>query len=313
MIPAEVRFASALVCAAVFGFLACRVLLELESVIRWRRALKERAASGVNGARPLLSSGLAAFLIDLALQQTLLARSKEGGSGRRPGSRKVLGGYAERVRLAGLSGRLSDEGMGRARVLACVLGGLVGAAFGLALSVQLALICGLLGLIAGWRGLHWALGCEAGARKRLMEGHLSEALDVLCLGLRSGLSFDYALKLYCRYFPGVLAGEMERALGEWGSGLKPREQALREVAAGYDSAVFQRVVESVIRSMRFGSPLADELESLAAEARQRHRADVEEKVMKAPVKMMLPVGALILPSMLILVLGPVLLGMVGGF
>ena len=35
--------------------------------------------------------------------------------------------------------------------------------------------------------------------------------------------------------------------------------------------------------------------------------------MKAPVKMMLPVGALILPSMLILVLGPVLLGMVGGF
>ena len=49
------------------------------------------------------------------------------------------------------------------------------------------------------------------------------------------------------------------------------------------------------------------------EARQSHKAYVEEKVMKAPVKMMLPVGTLILPSMLILVLGPVLLDLAQGF
>ena len=65
--------------------------------------------------------------------------------------------------------------------------------------------------------------------------------------------------------------------------------------------------------MRFGAPPAESLEVLAIEARQGHKAYVQEKVMKAPVKMMLPVGTLILPSMLILVLGPVLLDLMQGF
>ncbi len=33
---------------------------------------------------------------------------------------------------------------------------------------------------------------------------------------------------------------------------------------------------------------------------------------KAPVKMMLPIGVLILPAMLLLILGPVVLGLVQG-
>lgn len=43
-----------------------------------------------------------------------------------------------------------------------------------------------------------------------------------------------------------------------------------------------------------------------------HRAQVEERVAKAPVKMMVPTGTLILPAMLLLVLGPVLLELMEG-
>ena len=64
---------------------------------------------------------------------------------------------------------------------------------------------------------------------------------------------------------------------------------------------------------RFGSSLAESLESAAAEARAEHRARLEERVAKAPVKMMMPTGALILPAMLLLVLGPVLLELANGF
>lgn len=75
-----------------------------------------------------------------------------------------------------------------------------------------------------------------------------------------------------------------------------REDALRDLAASYDSPLFARVVESMVRSLRFGSSLAEGLESAAAEARAVHRAQVEERVAKAPVKMMVPTGTLILPA-----------------
>ena len=40
---------------------------------------------------------------------------------------------------------------------------------------------------------------------------------------------------------------------------------------------------------------------------------LQEAIAKAPVKMMLPTGTLILPAMLLLVLGPVLLELMEGF
>ena len=69
----------------------------------------------------------------------------------------------------------------------------------------------------------------------------------------------------------------------------------------------------MIRSLHFGTSLAESLESAAQEARGDYKAKREEQVAKAPVKMMLPTGTLILPAMLLLVLGPVLLELMEGF
>lgn len=127
------------------------------------------------------------------------------------------------------------------------------------------------------------------------------------LGLRSGLSLERSLSLYPRYFDTGLSRSVARAVSEWETGLVPREEALRRLARQYDSTLLNRVVEDAIRSLRFGSPLADALEQAASEARSQHRARMEERIAKAPVKMMLPVGTLILPAMLLLVMGPVIL------
>jgi tight adherence protein C len=69
----------------------------------------------------------------------------------------------------------------------------------------------------------------------------------------------------------------------------------------------------MVRSLRFGTSIAESLEASAAEARETHKARMEERVAKVAVKMMLPVGGLILPAMLLLVLGPVLLELMEGF
>ena len=92
----------------------------------------------------------------------------------------------------------------------------------------------------------------------------------------------------------------------------PRDRALRGLSDSYDSPMLSRIVEGMVRSLRFGTSLAETLESAAAEARSVHKAEVEERVAKAPVKMLIPVGALILPAMLIFVLGPIMIDLMEG-
>jgi tight adherence protein C len=96
-------------------------------------------------------------------------------------------------------------------------------------------------------------------------------------------------------------------------GLSTREDSLRAMEAEYASPLLSRVVDSMVRSLRFGTPMSESLEAAAIEARETHRARMEERVAKVAVKMMLPVGALILPAMLLLVMGPVLLELMDGF
>jgi len=55
------------------------------------------------------------------------------------------------------------------------------------------------------------------------------------------------------------------------------------------------------------------LDDAAVQSRAAWKAQLEEKVAKAPVKMMLPTGTLILPAMLLLVMGPILLELANGF
>ena len=91
------------------------------------------------------------------------------------------------------------------------------------------------------------------------------------------------------------------------------ENALRDFAASYDCDQLSRIVDSIIRSLKFGSTLSDILGEAAQQSRETYRAALAERVAKAPVKMMLPTGTLILPAMLLLVLGPILLELAGGF
>ncbi len=148
-------------------------------------------------------------------------------------------------------------------------------------------------------------------RRLEAERHLPEMLDAVALGMRSGLSFESSFWLYASRFEDDLALACRRACQSWESGLVGRDEALRKMAAEFDVPSLSRFVVNVQRALRFGSPIGRILESLASEARSCYRAKMEERVAKAPVKMLMPTAALILPAMLIMVMGPVVLEFVG--
>ena len=232
---------------------------------------------------------------------------------KRAGQTRAGASYQSWAPVAGCSKDITVSAFCEARtrltIVGALAGALVGAVFSVELAVLLALVASLLARALPMRSV------KAAARKRAVEAerHLSEMLEVVALGLRSGLTFDRSFALYGSHFDNEFARSCTKAYRKWSLGLMTREEALRDFAASYDCDQLSRIVDSVIRSLRFGSALSGILSEAAAQSRETYRTSMAERVAKAPVKMMLPTGTLILPAMLLLVLGPILLELAGGF
>ncbi len=158
---------------------------------------------------------------------------------------------------------------------------------------------------------------EARLRARQRDACLEELpdlIDVVALGMSAGISFDAALAIYCEKYDTYLSSQVADAMRSWGLGLATRSEALHELAGRLELPAFTTFVDTATESLAFGAPLARSLGEQSRSVRDRRRSDVEERIEKAPVKMLVPTGTLILPAMLLAVLGPLLasLGQLSG-
>ena len=92
----------------------------------------------------------------------------------------------------------------------------------------------------------------------------------------------------------------------WRLGVSTRGEALRALAERLGVGAFSTFVETVTESLQFGAPLVKSLTGQADAVRRARRTAVEERIEKAPVKMLVPTGGLVLPAMLLAILGPIL-------
>ncbi|WP_257301241.1 type II secretion system F family protein [Parafannyhessea umbonata] len=129
-------------------------------------------------------------------------------------------------------------------------------------------------------------------------------LDVLGLGLSSGLSFDASLELYCDRYDNELSHAFRAALVSWRLGMASRQEALWSLADETGVSAVRSFATTVTQALEFGSPLAEALERQSQEIRDERRSQVEEAIEKVPVKMLVPLGTLIVPAMLLSILGP---------
>lgn len=282
----------------------------------WRAAARRRAARAraLDEALPLEGAGgLERGVIRLAMR---LGHPGRGAPPRAPARTPRRGrkesSSADLVKRAGLEGRVDEDGLRAARLRLAGMGAAAGAVVGAVISLEMGLLLAAVAAAAGLYAPTWALRRLERERALELERSLPEMLEVVALGLRSGLSFDRSFQLYSMHFPSSFARSCASAQKSWSLGLRTRDEALRELAQSYRSDQLESTAERIVRSLRFGSALAPDLEAAAAEARARRRSQVEERVAKAPVKMMVPTGALILPAMLILILGPILLELMQG-
>lgn len=147
---------------------------------------------------------------------------------------------------------------------------------------------------------------EAADARRCGSESMPVMIDVVTLGLTAGLSFDSSLELYCERYDDALSRRLRQAMLSWRIGAATREEALRAAARDLGVESLARFSAAVCEALAFGSPLAESLERQAQVIRDEQRSRVEEEIERVPVKMLIPLGTLIVPAMLLAILGPLL-------
>lgn len=148
-------------------------------------------------------------------------------------------------------------------------------------------------------------------RRARMARDMPVFLDILNLGLSAGLSFDSSLELYCMRYETELATLLRDALLSWQMGVCGRGEALEALARDVDMPAMARFAATVSEALAFGTPLSEALGRQAQVIRDEQRAQVEEQIEHIPVKMLIPLGTLIVPAMLLAILGPLLAPAIG--
>jgi tight adherence protein C len=173
----------------------------------------------------------------------------------------------------------------------------------------------ILGLV--WLGVLFMAGSRLSSwlvRKRMEKRQtevlraLPTALDLITVCMEAGLSFDSGLAKVVEKTHGTLAEEFGRVLQEMQMG-KGRREVLKDMAQRLDVRDVSSFVAAIVQADQMGMALGPVMRAQSEDVRLRRRQHAEEQAMKAPIKMLFPLIFCILPSMILVVLGPGLVTM----
>jgi tight adherence protein C len=172
-------------------------------------------------------------------------------------------------------------------------------------NVVLGGIMGLLVALVGWRLPSIALSRAIKARKEMIARDLPEFLDLLSTTVQAGLSLNAAMISSAEGTSGPLRAELDSALSEIRLG-RSRQDALAAMSDRANEPSLTMAVSAIVQAEKLGSDLADVLQELAKEARDRRWMRAEEKAAQLPIKMIIPMALFMIPSLYLMIFGPVI-------
>ena len=155
------------------------------------------------------------------------------------------------------------------------------------------------------------------SRKLRITWGLADALDLMVISMEAGLGLNAAMVKVCDELKGVhpdISKEFETANLEIRVG-RERSEALRNLADRSGVEDLNSLVGMLIQADRFGTSIARAVRVYSDSLRTKRRQRAEQAAQKAAFKLLLPLGALLFPTMFIVILGPALLNisdMLGG-
>lgn len=194
----------------------------------------------------------------------------------------------------------------------CLLGAVVMWLFALVMvrtatyaPVQKAMMVFLLGLLGGLMPVVF-LNTTIQRRQKQIEHQLPEVLDLLCVSVQAGLSFDAALSKITARMKGPFIDECRHMQDDIRMGVV-RRTAMRSMADRCGLEDVSLFMTSIIQAERLGTSMGKTLKNQADNIRERRRQYVKAQAMKAPVKIVFPLVLFIFPAIFVVTLVPSLL------
>ncbi len=158
----------------------------------------------------------------------------------------------------------------------------------------------------GWRGFDVYLANRARDRQEAIQGELPDIADQIAITVQAGLSFEQAIARTVDSTTGPLSEELGRFLHDVRLGMS-RTEAFKGLQERADVPDMTNFVRAIAQAEKTGVSIADVLQIQADELRSKRRQRAEERAMKLPVLMLLPLVTCILPPLLTVLLGPAVL------
>jgi len=212
-----------------------------------------------------------------------------------------------------LQQRLIEAGWYGVTPLAMTIRGIGALGFGVAVCLMslilftgnlLGVLAGLFGALVAWRVPSIMLSRAVKARKESVQRELPDFLDFLGSTVQAGLALNAALVQSVDATRGPLKEELTSMLAEIRLG-RPRADAFNALAERVNEESTTTMVTALVQAERLGSNLSDVLMELARETRDRRWMRAEEKAAQLPIKMILPMAAFMIPSLYLMIFGPV--------
>jgi len=183
------------------------------------------------------------------------------------------------------------------------------------ISLAISTLLVLLTAAAGYYLPEMALRFITRQRVERMRNSLPDMLELMVVCTESGMSIDAAISRISREMVRAnpdLAQEFYLSTLEMRAGAT-RIEALRNLALRTSLEDLNDLVSMLIQADKFGTSLAESLRVQSDVMRTRRTQRAEELAAKIPVKLVLPLGLFIFPTLMIVLLGPATIQLMQAF
>ncbi len=175
----------------------------------------------------------------------------------------------------------------------------------------LGVLVGAFTALVAWRVPNIMLSRAVKARKESIRRDLPDFLDFLATTVQAGLALNAALVQATDATRGALRAELTSMLAEIRLG-RPRADAFNALAERVNDDSTTTMVTAIVQAEKLGSNLSVVLAELSREIRDRRWMLAEEKAAQLPIKMILPMALFMIPSLYLMIFGPVIARVITG-
>lgn len=170
----------------------------------------------------------------------------------------------------------------------------------------------LAGALLGVMGPTLFLRSKVRGHQQKIRDQLPDAMDLLGVCIEAGLSFDISLLKVAEKLKGPFIDELLIVHREMQMG-RTRREALQNLAASTDIPELKTFTSALAQAEQLGIPIINVMRIQSAQLRVTRKQIAQEKGMKAPIKMMIPMIFFVFPVIFIILMGPTVINMIHQF